>query len=206
MSHAEAVAFLRRCPETVTIRLFRDSAITPISPLSPTEPETGLNRPRPLLRYCFCLLLIQKRGSSLHLYLPYSGKKPKICCTIWPCANRVDPVEVHLPLPYPDLLVHLAAGGSLKLPALILHPSSKTVRIIFFNLCVGKVFILYFFQGFGSIPPPLNNPTNSTSSPPMSPVPETDMERDTFTNSLDVTGNLKLFEKLLYRFMRFFFI
>lgn len=59
MSHAEAVAFLRRCPETVTIRLFRDSAITPISPLSPTEPETGLNRPRPLLRYCFCLLLIQ---------------------------------------------------------------------------------------------------------------------------------------------------
>ena len=51
MSHAEAVAFLRRCPETVTIRLFRDSAVTPLSPLSPTEPElVGLNRPRPLLR------------------------------------------------------------------------------------------------------------------------------------------------------------
>jgi hypothetical protein len=52
ISHAEAVAFLRRCPDTVTIRLFRDSAVTPLSPLSPTEPElVGLNRPRPLLRY-----------------------------------------------------------------------------------------------------------------------------------------------------------
>ena len=51
ISHAEAVAFLRRCPDTVTIRLFRDSAVTPLSPLSPTEPElVGLNRPRPLLR------------------------------------------------------------------------------------------------------------------------------------------------------------
>lgn len=51
MSHAEAVAFLRRCPDSVTIRLFRDSAVTPLSPLSPTEPELGLNRPRPLLRF-----------------------------------------------------------------------------------------------------------------------------------------------------------
>ena len=50
MSHSEAVAFLRRCPDSVTIRLFRDSAVTPLSPLSPTEPESGLNRPRPLLR------------------------------------------------------------------------------------------------------------------------------------------------------------
>ena len=57
MSHSEAVAFLRRCPETVTIRLFRDSAITPISPLSPTETETTLNRPRPLLRW-FVFILI----------------------------------------------------------------------------------------------------------------------------------------------------
>ncbi len=54
MSHAEAVAFLRRCPDSVTIRLFRDSAVTPLSPLSPTEPESGLNRPRPLLR-CVCV-------------------------------------------------------------------------------------------------------------------------------------------------------
>jgi len=50
MSNSEAVAFLRRCPDSVTIRLFRDSAVTPLSPLSPTEPESGLNRPRPLLR------------------------------------------------------------------------------------------------------------------------------------------------------------
>ena len=55
MSHAEAVAFLRRCPDSVTIRLFRDSAVTPLSPLSPTEPESGLNRPRPLLR-CVCVV------------------------------------------------------------------------------------------------------------------------------------------------------
>ena len=50
MSHAEAVAFLRRCPDTVTIRLFRDSAVTPLSPLSPTEPVSAFARPRPLLR------------------------------------------------------------------------------------------------------------------------------------------------------------
>lgn len=52
MSHSEAVAFLRRCPDTVAILLFRDSAVTPISPLSPTEPDapSSLTRPRPLLR------------------------------------------------------------------------------------------------------------------------------------------------------------
>ena len=50
MSHSEAVAFLRRCPDSVTIRLFRDSAVTPLSPFSPMEPESGLNRPRLLLR------------------------------------------------------------------------------------------------------------------------------------------------------------
>lgn len=58
MSHAEAVAFLRRCPDSVTIRLFRDSAVTPLSPLSPTEPEPGLNRPRPLLRFVVFFLFI----------------------------------------------------------------------------------------------------------------------------------------------------
>ena len=50
MIHSEAIAFLRCCPDSVTIRLFRDSAVTPLSPFSPMEPESGLNRPRPLLR------------------------------------------------------------------------------------------------------------------------------------------------------------
>ncbi|CAG0914170.1 unnamed protein product [Notodromas monacha] len=35
-THAEAVAFLRSCPEVVTLRLYRDMDQTPVSPLSPT--------------------------------------------------------------------------------------------------------------------------------------------------------------------------
>ena len=65
MSHAEAVAFLRRCPDSVTIRLFRDSAVTPLSPLSPTEPEPGLNRPRPLLRFVVPVYFVKARYNFL---------------------------------------------------------------------------------------------------------------------------------------------
>jgi hypothetical protein len=72
MSHAEAVAFLRRCPDSVTIRLFRDSAVTPLSPLSPTEPESGLNRPRPLLR-CVCVCVVSNRFFE-SLYAICGGK------------------------------------------------------------------------------------------------------------------------------------
>ncbi|XP_064081867.1 uncharacterized protein LOC135198224 [Macrobrachium nipponense] len=39
LSHEEAIAFLRTCPETVTLKLYRDAMQTPISPVSPTEPE-----------------------------------------------------------------------------------------------------------------------------------------------------------------------
>ena len=63
MSHTEAVAFLRRCPDSITIRLFRDSAVTPLSPLSPTEPEPGLNRPRPLLRFVVSGYFVKARFS-----------------------------------------------------------------------------------------------------------------------------------------------
>ncbi|XP_068207308.1 uncharacterized protein [Palaemon carinicauda] len=39
LSHEEAIAFLRTCPETVTLKLYRDHMQTPISPVSPTEPD-----------------------------------------------------------------------------------------------------------------------------------------------------------------------
>ncbi|KAK7007471.1 hypothetical protein SK128_011795 [Halocaridina rubra] len=39
LSHEEAIAFLRTCPDTVTLRLYRDAMQTPVSPISPTEPE-----------------------------------------------------------------------------------------------------------------------------------------------------------------------
>ncbi|OXU24941.1 hypothetical protein TSAR_010838 [Trichomalopsis sarcophagae] len=39
MSHEEAVALLRQCGPTVRLRLYRDLAQTPVSALSPTEPE-----------------------------------------------------------------------------------------------------------------------------------------------------------------------
>lgn len=49
--------------------------------------------------------------------------------------------------------------------------------------------------GFGSIPPPVIKdsssciPANSNSSPPMSPLPEMDMERDAVANGLELTGD-----------------
>ncbi|XP_072938604.1 uncharacterized protein [Epargyreus clarus] len=55
MSHAEAVAFLRACGSEVRLRLYRDHAATPLSPMSPkeegpTDSDTPLNRPKPPLR------------------------------------------------------------------------------------------------------------------------------------------------------------
>ncbi|XP_049868253.1 uncharacterized protein LOC126368367 isoform X2 [Pectinophora gossypiella] len=54
MSHAEAVAFLRACGSEVRLRLYRDHAATPLSPMSPREEPTDsdapLNRPKPPLR------------------------------------------------------------------------------------------------------------------------------------------------------------
>ncbi|KAF4519634.1 hypothetical protein B566_EDAN003802 [Ephemera danica] len=50
MSHEEAVAFLRKCGETVTLRLYRDKAQTPIAALSPTDGCKTFPRSRPMLR------------------------------------------------------------------------------------------------------------------------------------------------------------
>ncbi|CAG4973762.1 unnamed protein product [Parnassius apollo] len=55
MSHTEAVAFLRACGSEVRLRLYRDHAATPLSPMSPkdegpTDSDLPLNRPKPPLR------------------------------------------------------------------------------------------------------------------------------------------------------------
>ncbi|XP_057375052.1 uncharacterized protein LOC130696005 [Daphnia carinata] len=150
MSHAEAVAFLRRCPDSVTIRLFRDSAVTPLSPLSPTEPESGLNRPRPLLRQEAQDLLhdlaVRKQGGS-------RGGSPAPALSGSPCSPRRRRLTK---TPSPDLATVVKDRfGS---------PSSHK------DSCC-------------SLPP------NFTTSPPMSPLPEMDMERDAMANSLDLTDS-----------------
>ncbi|XP_033338263.2 uncharacterized protein LOC117227272 isoform X1 [Megalopta genalis] len=50
MSHEEAVQLLRQCGPTVKLRLYRDLAQTPVSALSPTEPDHPLRPPRTSLR------------------------------------------------------------------------------------------------------------------------------------------------------------
>ncbi|XP_065343188.1 uncharacterized protein LOC135941516 isoform X2 [Cloeon dipterum] len=50
LSHEEAVAFLRKCGDVVTIKLYRDAAQTPLSFLSPTDGFRTFPRTRPLLR------------------------------------------------------------------------------------------------------------------------------------------------------------
>ncbi|XP_053612565.1 uncharacterized protein LOC128676465 isoform X2 [Plodia interpunctella] len=55
MSHAEAVAFLRACGSEVRLRLYRDHAATPLSPMSPKEEgpidsDGPLNKTKPPLR------------------------------------------------------------------------------------------------------------------------------------------------------------
>lgn len=61
MSHEEAVQLLRQCGPTVKLRLYRDLAQTPVSALSPTEPDHPLRPPRTSLRY---ILLRQLEHSS----------------------------------------------------------------------------------------------------------------------------------------------
>ncbi|XP_011879526.1 PREDICTED: uncharacterized protein LOC105568445 isoform X2 [Vollenhovia emeryi] len=50
MSHEQAVQLLRQCGPTVKLRLYRDLAQTPVSALSPTEPDHPLRPPRTSLR------------------------------------------------------------------------------------------------------------------------------------------------------------
>lgn len=47
LTHEEAIGFLRTCPETVTLKLYRDAMQTPVSPVSPCEPEM-IHKPKPL--------------------------------------------------------------------------------------------------------------------------------------------------------------
>ncbi|KAF2352688.1 PDZ domain [Trinorchestia longiramus] len=66
LSHEEAIAFLRTTPDVVTIRLYRDVTQTPVSPLSPTEPEHSLLNPKPLrqeARDMLSDLALRKRSS-----------------------------------------------------------------------------------------------------------------------------------------------
>lgn len=50
LSHEEAVALLRKCGPKVKLRLYRDLAQTPVSALSPTEPDHPLRPAKPALR------------------------------------------------------------------------------------------------------------------------------------------------------------
>lgn len=65
MSHEEAVQLLRQCGPTVKLRLYRDLAQTPVSALSPTEPDHPLRPPRTSLRY---VLTRQLNHSLIYLY------------------------------------------------------------------------------------------------------------------------------------------
>lgn len=51
MSHEEAVSLLRQCGPKVKLRLYRDLTQTPVSALSPTEPDYALHAARTSLRY-----------------------------------------------------------------------------------------------------------------------------------------------------------
>ncbi|KAK0174970.1 hypothetical protein PV327_008756 [Microctonus hyperodae] len=53
MTHEEAVSLLRQCGPKVKLRLYRDLAQTPVSALSPTEPDNPLRPPHTSLRYIF---------------------------------------------------------------------------------------------------------------------------------------------------------
>jgi len=68
MSHEEAVQLLRQCGPTVKLRLYRDLAQTPVSALSPTEPDHPLRPPRTSLRY---ISIAQLDHSSYHTYTEY---------------------------------------------------------------------------------------------------------------------------------------
>ncbi|XP_012276494.1 uncharacterized protein LOC105697607 isoform X2 [Orussus abietinus] len=87
MSHEEAVALLRQCGPKVKLRLYRDLAQTPVSALSPTEPDHPLRPPRTCLRQeavdMLCDLAVRKlspgtsSGSSCKQSPGTSGSSPR---------------------------------------------------------------------------------------------------------------------------------
>ncbi|XP_041981749.1 uncharacterized protein LOC121735107 isoform X2 [Aricia agestis] len=82
MSHAEAVAFLRACDSEVRLRLYRDHAATPLSPMSPkdegpTDSDAPLNRPKPPLRAEAVSMLCDLAARRL---TPDAGDSPRSPC------------------------------------------------------------------------------------------------------------------------------
>lgn len=71
MSHEEAVQLLRQCGPTVKLRLYRDLAQTPVSALSPTEPDHPLRPPRTSLRYIL-EPIIESLIALIYLYKTYA--------------------------------------------------------------------------------------------------------------------------------------
>ncbi|KAG0711246.1 Tyrosine-protein phosphatase non-receptor type 13 [Chionoecetes opilio] len=71
LSHEEAIGYLRTCPETVTLKLYRDAMQTPVSPASPMEPDKVL-KPKALRKEAMDMLTDlamrkQSPGNSLHM-------------------------------------------------------------------------------------------------------------------------------------------
>lgn len=71
LSHEEAISYLRTCPDTVTLKLYRDAMQTPVSPASPTEPDK-VPKPKPLRKEARDMLTDlamrkQSPGNSLHI-------------------------------------------------------------------------------------------------------------------------------------------
>ncbi|XP_066594583.1 uncharacterized protein [Prorops nasuta] len=87
MSHEEAVALLRQCGPKVKLRLYRDLAQTPVTALSPTEPDNPLRPPRTSLRQeavdMLCDLAVRKLSpgtsseSSCHQTSGTSSHSPR---------------------------------------------------------------------------------------------------------------------------------
>ncbi|KAK0075065.1 hypothetical protein PV326_011919, partial [Microctonus aethiopoides] len=69
MTHEEAVSLLRQCGPKVKLRLYRDSAQTPVSALSPTEPDNPLRPPHTSLRQeavdMLCDLAVRKLSPTI---------------------------------------------------------------------------------------------------------------------------------------------
>ncbi|KAB7499009.1 FERM and PDZ domain-containing protein 2 [Armadillidium nasatum] len=81
LSHEEAVQFLRTCPETVAIRIYRDAIQTPVSPASPTELEPS--KPKALRKEARDMLtdLAFKKQSSPNLAesdLPSTSRRRRL--------------------------------------------------------------------------------------------------------------------------------
>ncbi|XP_047740369.1 tyrosine-protein phosphatase non-receptor type 13 isoform X3 [Hyalella azteca] len=70
LSHEEAIAFLRTTPDVVTIRLYRDVTQTPVSPLSPTEPDPSPLNPKPLRQEARDMLSDLRKRASPHSASP----------------------------------------------------------------------------------------------------------------------------------------